>query len=147
MAEKKDLPAKKDKQELSTNVGEDTGKGQTTIADQVVSKVAGLAVREIEGVYALGNSAARALGAIRDAVGMDENIKQGVSVEVGQTQAAVDLIVIAEYPYPIHKVADDVRDAVFKAIEDIVGLEVTEVNIKIADVHIETDDDEDSDNN
>lgn len=138
------VPTPKEAKELvpSDNVGQDSGKGQTTIADQVVSKISGLAVREIPGVYALGNSAARALGAIRSSVGMDENIKQGVAVEVGQTQAAIDLTLIVEYPYPVHEVADKVREAVLESVEGLVGLEVTEVNIKIADVHVDTGEEE-----
>lgn len=139
------VPSPKEAKELipNKNVGEDSGKGQTSIADQVVAKIAGLAVREIPGVYALGGSAARALGTIRSTVGMEDNIKQGVSVEVGQTQAAIDLTLIVEYPYPIHEVTEKVRDAVLNSVEGLVGLEVTEVNIKVTDVHVPSDDDND----
>lgn len=139
------VPTPKEAKELvpNKNVGEDSGKGQTSISDQVVAKIAGLAVREIPGVYALGGSAARALGTIRSSVGMDDNIKQGVSVEVGQTQAAIDLTAIIEYPYPIHEVCDKIRESVLNSVEGLVGLEVTEVNIKVVDVHVESEDDDD----
>lgn len=126
-----------------TKVG-NTETGETTIADQVVAKIAGLAAREIPGVYNLGGSAARALGAIRETVGLDENVKQGISVEVGKTQAAVDLTLIVEYPYPVHEVAQQVREAIFSNIEGLVGLEVTEVNIQVTDVHIETENTEEA---
>lgn len=116
------------------------GRGATTIADGVVAKIAGIASKDIPGVYALGGGAARMMGSLRDAVGQ-KDLTQGVSVEVGQTQVAVDITLVVEYPHPLQKVADDVRDAVFGAVEDLVGMEVTEVNVTITDIHIATEDD------
>ncbi|MDO5049664.1 MAG: Asp23/Gls24 family envelope stress response protein [Actinomycetaceae bacterium] len=121
------------------NVGEDRGRGQTTIYDAVVAKIAGLAIDEIPGVYSLGGAVSRAMGSVREAVGASKDITQGVEVEVGELQAAVDVKLIVEYPYPVHEVAEQVRDAVFAAIEGLVGLEVTEVNIEVTDVHFITD--------
>ena len=141
------VPTAEEAKELipANNVAEDQGKGLTTVADQVVAKVAGLAIKEIPGVYDLGNSAARALGALRSKVGASESITQGISVEIGQTQTALDVVLIVEYPYPVHEVADKVREAIFSAIEGLVGLEVTEVNIKVTDVHVPDDDDNEED--
>ena len=107
-----------------------------------MAKVAGLAIKEIPGVYDLGNSAARALGALRSKVGASESITQGISVEIGQTQTALDVVLIVEYPYPVHEVADKVREAIFSSVEGLVGLEVTEVNIKVTDVHVPDSDEE-----
>ncbi|WP_104110973.1 MULTISPECIES: Asp23/Gls24 family envelope stress response protein [unclassified Arthrobacter] len=118
-----------------------TSRGTTTVADGVVAKVAGIAAQDIPGVYALGGGAARALGSIREAVGQ-KDLTQGVSVEVGQTQVAVDVTLVVEYPHPLQKVADAVRDAIYAAVEDVVGMEVTEVNVSITDIHIPSDDDE-----
>ena len=126
-----------------SNIGKDNG--TTTIADQVVAKIAGLSIREIPGVYDIGGSFSRALGSVRDKMGASENVKQGINVEVGQTQAAVDLTLVAEYPYPLHEVADKVRSKIIEGVEGLVGLEVTEVNIDIADVHIPSIDDDDDD--
>lgn len=123
---------------LSTDPGQ--GQGSTTIADAVVAKIAGIATRDIPGVYALGGGAARALGSLRDAIGQSD-VAQGITVEVGQTQAAVDVTLIVEYPHPLQDVARSVRDAIYTAVEDLVGLQVTEVNINITDVHIPTEDD------
>ncbi|MCS5720174.1 Asp23/Gls24 family envelope stress response protein [Herbiconiux sp. CPCC 205763] len=116
-----------------------TSLGKTVINDGVVAKVAGIAAREAKGVYALGGGAARAFGAIREAVaGTDQS--QGISVEVGETQVAVDVTIVAEYPLSLQDVADGVRRGVIQAIETIVGLEVTEVNVTVNDVHLPTDD-------
>ena len=141
------VPSAEEAKELipANNVAEDQGQGLTTVADQVVAKVAGLAIKEIPGVYDLGNSAARALGALRSKVGASESITQGISVEIGQTQTALDVVLIVEYPYPVHEVADKVREAIFSAIEGLVGLEVTEVNIKVTDVHVPDSDEEKED--
>lgn len=120
------------------------GRGATTIADGVVAKIAGIAAKDIPGVYALGGGAARMMGSLRDAVGQ-KDLTQGVSVEVGQTQVAVDITLVVDYPHPLQKVADDVRDAVFGAVEDLVGMEVAEVNITVTDIHVASEDDDDSD--
>lgn len=116
-----------------------TEHGKTTIEDSVVAKVAGIAARETRGVYALGGGVARAFGAIREAVaGADQ--AQGISVEVGERQVAVDVVIVAEYPAPLQDVADGVRQAIINAIETIVGMEVTEVNVTVNDVHLPSDD-------
>jgi uncharacterized alkaline shock family protein YloU len=109
--------------------------GTTVVAEPAVQKVAALAAREVAGVHNLGTGVGRALGALRDAVG-GADLVHGVHVEVGRTQVAVDMDVVAEYGYPLLEVADDVRAAVYRAVEQMVGLEVTEVNVEIHDVHV-----------
>ena len=119
------------------------GTGKTVINDGVVAKVAGLAARDVAGVHALGGGAARALGAIRDAM-KSTDVSQGVSVEVGETQVAVDVTIVADYPVQLQQVANDIRTNVIRAVEDLVGLEVTEVNVTIVDIHLPSDDDAES---
>ncbi|MEV7663842.1 Asp23/Gls24 family envelope stress response protein [Paenarthrobacter sp. NPDC089316] len=115
------------------------GRGATTVADGVVAKIAGIAIQEIPGVHALGGGAARAIGNLREKVGQ-KDLTQGVSVEVGQTQVAVDVTLVVEYPHPLQEVADNARNAVYTAIEDLVGMEVTEVNVTITDIHVPSED-------
>jgi uncharacterized alkaline shock family protein YloU len=118
-----------------------TSQGNTTIADGVVQKIAGLAAREVSGVYALGGGAARAFGALRERIpGASQTAGQGVSVEVGEKQAAVDLDIITEYGAPIAEIARSVRRNVVNAVEGMTGLQVTEVNIAVNDIHLPTDD-------
>jgi uncharacterized alkaline shock family protein YloU len=70
---------------------------------------------------------------------------QGISVEVGEKQVAADITVVAEYPVALQKLADSIRSAVSEAISSVVGMEVTEVNVTVADVYIPSDDkDEDT---
>ena len=105
--------------------GLETEKGHTTIADPVVNKVAGLAAREVGGVYALGGTAARALGAVAQRLPVGDNTTQGVTVEVGEKEAAVDVTVVQQ-----------IRETVIRRIEGITGLRVTEVNVAVDDVHV-----------
>ena len=122
--------------------------GKTSIADTVVAKIAGIAAREIDGVHDLGGAASRMVGRVREVIpGTTQNVTQGVSVEVGEKQAAVDLGLVAEYGVAIHQLAQAVRENVIGAISGMTGLEVTEVNIMVHDVHFadEDDDNDDSD--
>uniref|UniRef100_A0A942YEL1 Alkaline shock protein 23 n=1 Tax=Neobacillus citreus TaxID=2833578 RepID=A0A942YEL1_9BACI len=126
----------------STANGGTTGK--TVIDDGVVAKVAGIAAREVQGVHSLGTGAARAIGAIRDAIGQ-RDFGQGVKVEVGEKQVAADVVIVAEYPVALQQVAEGVRSGVSRALEQIVGMEVAEVNVTVQDVFIPGDDDADED--
>ena len=115
--------------------------GTTSIANDVVQKIAGLAAREVAGVYSLGGGAARALGALRERIpGASQAVGQGVTVEVGEKQAAVDLDLITEYGVPIADLARSVRRNVIASVEGMTGLQVTEVNISVNDIHLPTDD-------
>ncbi|RJQ77733.1 Asp23/Gls24 family envelope stress response protein [Pseudonocardiaceae bacterium YIM PH 21723] len=137
------IPAQKNSAKHGTDNSLVTDKGSTTIADAVVQKVAGLACREVPGVHDLGGGAARAFSAIRERIpGASASAGQGVSVEVGETQAAADLQIVVEYGVPIAEVARKVRHNVITSIERMTGLEVVEVNISVNDVHLPESDDE-----
>jgi len=117
--------------------------GRTSISDTVVAKIAGIAAREISGVHDLGGGTARAVGAIRDRIpGSRVNYGQGVSVEVGERQSAVDLDIIAEYGVSIADLAEAIRRNVVGSVERMTGLEVTEVNITVHDVFLDDGTDE-----
>ena len=120
-----------------------TTQGRTSIADAVVSKIAGIATREVSGVHDLGGNTARAVGALRERIpGSRTNLSQGVNVEVGERQAAVDVDLIADYGVAIADLASGVRRNVIDSVERMTGLEVTEVNITVLDVYLDGDDTE-----
>lgn len=110
--------------------------GTTKLTDLAIAKVAAGAARDIPGVHALGLGTSRALGAIRGAVGATYEPAHGVSVEVGTTQVAIDIVLTASFGVPLHELASRVREAVFVAVQELTGLQVIEVNIEIGDVHI-----------
>ena len=116
-----------------------TEHGRTTIDDAVVTKVANVATREVRGVYDLGGGVTRAVGSVTQRVGVGDERTQGVTVEVGERQAAVDLVVVVEYGESIPRVSQAVRDNVIKRIEGITGLTVTEVNVEVNDLYFPGD--------
>lgn len=118
-----------------------TDQGKTSIADSVVAKIVGMATREVPGVHAMGAGISRAFGAVRDRLPgvTGPSLTQGVAVEVGQRQAAVDLDVIAEYGVSIPDLAEGVRRNVMNAVGKMCGLDVIEVNITVGDIHLPDD--------
>jgi uncharacterized alkaline shock family protein YloU len=111
----------------------ETERGITTIADDVVAKLAGHACREIEGVASMGTAFRRLLGRARPG----ESLAQGVNVEVGKKEAAIDLVINVRYGYPIPALAQSVRENVIARIEADTGLIVKEVNIEVDDLVFE----------
>jgi len=111
----------------------------------VVAKIVAIATREVDGVYTMGTGAARMIGAVRQRVpGTRTSETQGVAVEVGERQAAADLDLVVEYGVSIPDLAVAIRGNVIGAVERICGLEVTEVNIGIDDIHLPGDEDTDT---
>jgi len=109
-----------------------TERGSTSISDSVVSKVAGIAAQEVEGIR-MGSGASQAVGGILGSI-TGGSQTQGVSVEVGQEEAAIDLTLTAEYGKSIPQLAEAVRRNVVNRVESLIGLRVTEVNITVANV-------------
>lgn len=117
-------------------------RGTTSIADVVVAKIAGIAAREIDGVHDLGGTTERVVGKVREVIpGTTTSTTQGISVEVGERQAAVDVAIVAEYGVAIHQLAGAIRRNVITAIEQMTGLEVTEVNVTVNDISFDDGDD------
>ena len=124
-----------------------TDHGATRISDAVVTKVAGIAAREISGVHAMGSGTARTFGSLRERIPVGSSspsVSQGVAVEVGERQAAIDLDIVVEYGVSIVDVTNAVRQNVTKRVEGMTGLEVTEVNIIVDDIWL-GDDEQDND--
>ncbi|MDQ3681323.1 MAG: Asp23/Gls24 family envelope stress response protein [Actinomycetota bacterium] len=121
-----------------------TEQGRTSIADSVVLKIAGVASREVAGVHAMGTGGARAFGALRERLpgGGGGALGQGVSVEVGERQAAIDIDIVVEYGVSIPDVSQAVRRNIIQRVERMTGLQVTEVNISVDDVYLAGDDEE-----
>jgi uncharacterized alkaline shock family protein YloU len=115
-----------------------TDTGTTRIADSVVAKIAGLATRDIPGVHSMGSGMARRMGQLRSMVS-SESAAQGVAVQVGEKEAAVDLDIVTWYGQSIVDIADAVRRHVSGQIESMTGLHVVEVNIQVDDIHVESD--------
>ncbi len=114
-------------------------RGTTSLGDAVVTKVASIAAREVPGVYELGGGTARAIGSVGQRVGLNTQRTQGVGVEVGEREAAIDLTLVIDYGESIPQVSQEVRDNVIKRVEGITGLSVKEVNIAVDDLYFPGD--------
>jgi len=123
-----------------------TDDGQISVAESVVQKIAGKACREIAGVHAMGTSGARTFGAFRERIpgSAGPNVAQGVGVEVGETEAAIDLDIVVEYGVSIAELGRSIQRNVRQTVERMTGLRVVEVNIAVDDVYLPTDGDQDT---
>ncbi|WP_432835904.1 Asp23/Gls24 family envelope stress response protein [Dactylosporangium sp. CA-092794] len=119
-------------------------RGITTIADEVVEKVAGIAARQVPGVYDLGGDVARVFAAVRDRIGLGgedgETSNRGVSVRLEGRTATVRVTLVIEYGFVVYSVAEKVRTKVIGSVENLLGLEVTAVDIVVDDVHVDEKD-------
>lgn len=109
--------------------------GETTLAHQVVETIAGVAAREVDGVYQLGKGAiGQALGKV---TGTAETTR-GVYAEVGKKEVALDLDMVIVYGFSITDVVNKVRGKVGERVTQMTGLTVKEVNVNIVDIHYST---------
>src|SRR4028119_1903395 len=112
-----------------------TERGNTSSGDNVVAKITGIAAQEVDGIRmgsGASQTASNLLGSITGRGGGSQT--PGVSVEVGQEEAALDLTLTAEYGKSIPQLAEAVRRNVSNRIESLVGLRVTEVNITVQNI-------------
>ena len=117
--------------------------GTTTVSNAVVSQIAGIAAQEVEKVQMGGGATAAVGGFLQSVTGgvtggssSGGNFSRGVSVEVGEEEAAIDLTMAVEYGQSIPRLTDAVRRNVINRVESLVGLRVTEVNIQVSDVQV-----------
>lgn len=112
---------------------ENGSQGTIQIADDVVAVIASLAATKTKGVA--GMSGGITEGWAKRVGG--KNVTRGVSVEVGQVEAAIDLRVIVQYGEKIHEVAKQLQENVKEAVETMTGLRVVEVNVKVEGVEFQ----------
>ena len=121
----------KDERNIYT-IQNDASKGEIKIADEVVAIIAGLAAMEVEGVASMaGNITNELIGKL----GM-KNLSKGVKVDVLEGIVTVSLALNLKYNYSIVEVSARVQEKVKNAIENMTGLEVADVNIRVAGVEI-----------
>ena len=114
--------------------------GTTTIQDSVVTAIVSMAAEEVDGIATshggvkLPGDTSPTVGEFVDNITGGTSRTRGLSVDVGERQAAVDVTVNVDYGRSIPQVAQAVREHVIERVENLTGLEVTEVNIQVNDV-------------
>lgn len=111
----------------------ETERGSTDMEDGVVSKIVGIAAREVEGVR-MGGSASRTAREILGGLTGSQDLSRGISVEVGRVETAIDLTMAVEYGRNFLQLVEQVRDRITERVETLTGLRVTELNVTIDDV-------------
>lgn len=112
---------------------EDENIGAVQIADDVVAMITSLAATEVEGVSAMAGNITNEL---MSKVGV-KSLTKGVKVDIFDQSVTVDLAVMVEYGYNIPAISQKVQQKVKSAIENMTGLTVTDVNIRIAGVNMQ----------
>lgn len=112
---------------------EDKDFGEVQIADDVVATIAGLAATDVDGVYAMH---ANITNEIVGKLGM-KNLSKGVKISINDNKVYVDLGITIKYGYSIPDTAKAVQEKVKTAIENMTGLEVAIVDVRISGVNID----------
>ena len=125
--------AKEQENTMNYSIHDDRVIGEVQIADEVVAIIAGLAATEVEGVDSMaGNITNELVGKL----GM-KNLSKGVKVDVLEDVVCVDLALNIEYGFNILETSKKVQERVKSAIENMTGLNVSDVNVRIASVEME----------
>ncbi|MBW4084565.1 Asp23/Gls24 family envelope stress response protein [Paenibacillus sp. S150] len=102
-----------------------------TFENQVIKKIAGLASNEIDGILSMSGGF---MSGLTNLLRSTEDITKGIGAEVGELQVAIDLKVIVEYGKNVPAIFQDAVSKIKKAMYDMTGLEVVEVNMHVEDV-------------
>ena len=120
----------------------DSDHGTTTIEDAVVTAIVGIAAEEVDGVSMshggtrLPGDSSPTVGEFVDNITGSSSRTRGLSVDVGESQAATDITVNVDYGHSIPELTKAVRERVIERVQSLTGLEVTEVNIQVNDVNL-----------
>lgn len=113
-------------------IGEAEAQDSIKIADDVVAVIAGKAVSEVQGVSSMAGGFA---GGITEVLSGKKNLSKGIKVEVGDKDTKIDVNIIVEYGTRIPDIAFEIQNRVKKAVENMTGLKVLEVNVHVQGVH------------
>lgn len=111
-------------------------KGQTRVSEDVVAKIAGLAVREVPGVRSLVPfGAGQTLTSLASQIRGNDMKDLGIHVEVGTIEVAVDVRIVADYGVSIPRIAEQIRENLALRVTEMTGLRLKEVNIEVVDLY------------
>ena len=108
------------------------------ISDEVVATIAGIAVSDVPGVFAMAGGFA---GGIQEVFSGKKNLSKGIKAEIEGNDAKIDVNIIVNYGVRIPDVAFDIQTKVKKSVENMTGLNVEEVNVHVQGVNVEKTED------
>ena len=138
----KDENVKENEQVNESEITIESTDGETSniqIADDVVAVIAGKAVSEAPGVYAMAGGF---VGGISEVLSGKKNLSKGIKVDVGEKETKIDVNIIVEYGSRIPDVAFDIQNRVKTAVEGMTGLKVVAVNVHVQGVNTEASEEE-----
>ena len=118
-----------DKKEPTKKV--DAVKGELTYEDKVIQKIIGLSLEKVDGLLAVDGGF---FSNLADKIVNTDNVANGVNVEVGKEQVAVDLNVVVEYQKNVPDLYKHIKEVVVEQVSKITDLEVVEVNVNVVDI-------------
>lgn len=118
-----------DKQEATKKV--DSVKGELTYEDKVIQKIIGLSLEKVDGLLAVDGGF---FSNLTDKIINTDHVGNGVNVEVGKEQVAVDLNVVVEYQKNVPDLYKHIKEVVVSQVSKITDLEVVEVNVNVVDI-------------
>ena len=118
-----------DKQEATKKV--DAVKGELTYEDKVIQKIIGLSLEKVDGLLAVDGGF---FSNLADKIVNTDHVANGVNVEVGKEQVAVDLNVVVEYQKNVPDLYKHIKEVVASQVSKITDLEVIEVNVNVVDI-------------
>ena len=107
--------------------------GKITFAPDVIATIASLAANEVEGVDSLGGTVVEGITGMLS----KKSMTKGVKVDINDNTATIDISAIIKYGFKIHEVSTNLQRKVKSTIENMTGLEVSDVNVAIAGVNME----------
>lgn len=132
---------KKINEQITASVDKNGIKGELTYEDRVIQKIIGIALEKVDGLLAVNGGL---FSSIKNKLVNSENVTEGINVEVGKKEVAVDLDIITEYGKDITKIYQDIKEIIASEIRQMTHLEVIEVNVKASDVKTKEQHEKDS---
>ncbi|MCX8737366.1 Asp23/Gls24 family envelope stress response protein [Lactobacillus sp. B4026] len=116
-------------------------KGDLKYDEKVIQKIIGIALSDVKGLLDVNGGF---FSNLADKIVNNDDVTNGVNVEVGKKQVAVDIEIIAEYGVEIPKLYDEIRQKIYDKVKEMTGLDTVEVNVTVVDIKTKEEHEKDS---
>lgn len=135
-----------DRANMKSNMNQDQDneknvKGELTYDQKVIQKIIGNALADIDGLLTVDGGF---FSNLTDKLVNNDDVTNGINVDVGKKQVAVDMDIVAEYGADISKLYDKIKNKIYDKVKSMTNLEVVEVNVNVVDVKTKAEHEKDS---